>query len=49
MTGGVALNANMVKTMGEVLEMDVTAAPHCQAVGAIGAAVFAYERGTKRA
>lgn len=49
MTGGVALNANMVKTMSEVLEMEVIAAPHCQVVGAIGAAVFAYERGMKRA
>ncbi|MBN7773574.1 acyl-CoA dehydratase activase [Clostridium aminobutyricum] len=47
MTGGVALNENMVATMGSVLGMEVIAAPHPQAVGAIGAAVIAYERGQK--
>lgn len=44
MTGGVALNENMVKTMGEVLGENVFAAPHPQVAGAIGAAVFAYEK-----
>jgi predicted CoA-substrate-specific enzyme activase len=43
MTGGVALNADMVDTMGEVLGTPVTVVPHCQAVGAVGAALFAYE------
>ena len=47
MTGGVALNSNMVKTMGEVLGIPVTAAPHPQAAGAIGAAVLAWERAHK--
>lgn len=44
MTGGVALNADMVKTMGEALGKPVTAAPYPQIAGAIGAAAFAYER-----
>jgi predicted CoA-substrate-specific enzyme activase len=43
MSGGVALNANMVNAMEEVLGVPVTAAPHAQIVGAIGAAVLAYE------
>ncbi len=43
MTGGVALNRNMVQAMGEVLERNITAVPDCQAVGAIGAAVLASE------
>ena len=47
MTGGVALNANMVEAMGEALECKVTQAPDCQAAGAIGAACFAYEKGRK--
>lgn len=44
MTGGVALNKNMVKLMGDELGQLVVAAPYPQAVGAIGAAVFAYEK-----
>ena len=44
MTGGVALNKNIVKLMGEELGQLVVAAPYPQAVGAIGAAVFAYEK-----
>ena len=48
MTGGVALNDNMVRTMGEVLGVEVTAAPHCQAVGAVGAAILAYENYQKK-
>lgn len=43
MTGGVALNKDMVRAMSEELGCDVEVAPFCQAVGAIGAAVFAYE------
>lgn len=43
MTGGVALNSNMVSALSEELGFDIEIAPHCQAVGAIGAAVFAYE------
>ncbi len=44
MTGGVALNNNIVRLMGEELGQSVVAAPHPQAVGAIGAAVLAYEK-----
>jgi len=43
MTGGVALNSNMVEAMGEELGCEIRSAPNSQAVGAIGAAVFAYE------
>ncbi|MDR2157544.1 MAG: acyl-CoA dehydratase activase, partial [Clostridiales Family XIII bacterium] len=43
MSGGVALNANMVNAMEEVLGVPVVAAPHAQIVGAIGAAVLARE------
>jgi predicted CoA-substrate-specific enzyme activase len=47
MTGGVALNGNIVKTMSEVLEIPVTACPHPQTAGAIGAACYAFERHKK--
>lgn len=43
MSGGVAMNANMVNAMEEALGVPVAAAPHAQIVGAIGAAVLAYE------
>lgn len=43
MTGGVALNQDMVRAMAGELGCDVQVVPHCQAAGAIGAAVFAYE------
>lgn len=43
MTGGVALNRDMVRAMSKEMDCDVEVAPHCQAVGAIGAAAFAYE------
>jgi predicted CoA-substrate-specific enzyme activase len=49
MTGGVALNGDMVKTMARALEMSVTACPHPQAAGAIGAACYAMERYQKAA
>lgn len=44
MTGGVALNNNMVNVLGAELGSKVIAAPYTQAAGAIGAAVFAYEK-----
>ncbi|MDR2156936.1 MAG: acyl-CoA dehydratase activase [Clostridiales Family XIII bacterium] len=44
MSGGVALNRNMVKMLGNELGEPVVASPHPQEVGAIGAAVYAYER-----
>lgn len=47
MTGGVALNKNMVKILGEELGSKVVAAPHTQAAGAIGAALFAFEKASK--
>ena len=47
MSGGVALNRNMVQAMGEALEQNITAVPDCQAAGAIGAALFAYEKCNK--
>lgn len=43
MTGGVALNEDMVRAMSKEMGCEVEVAPHCQAAGAIGAAVFAYE------
>ena len=43
MTGGVALNNDMVRAMSMELGCEIEVAPYCQAVGAIGAAVFAYE------
>jgi len=44
MTGGVALNHNVVKILGEELSNNIIAAPETQSVGAIGAAVFAHEK-----
>lgn len=44
MTGGVALNNNMVKVLSSELGSEVIAAPYTQAAGAIGAAVFAFEK-----
>ena len=44
MTGGVALNENMVKAMARELKMSVEATPFPQLMGALGAAVFAHER-----
>ena len=43
MTGGVALNANMVDALSKEMGCAIEVVPHCQAAGAIGAAVFAYE------
>lgn len=47
MTGGVALNANVVDALSQELGCPVKVVPHCQAAGAIGAAIFAWEAGTK--
>lgn len=44
MTGGVALNADMVRSLSKELKTDVFPVAHAQAVGAIGAAVFAHEK-----
>lgn len=44
MTGGVALNNNIVNVLSIELGSKVIAAPYTQAVGAIGAAVFAFEK-----
>ena len=43
MTGGVALNANLVDALSKELDTPIEVVPHCQGAGAIGAAVFAYE------
>jgi predicted CoA-substrate-specific enzyme activase len=44
MTGGVALNSNMVNILGEELGHSVIACPDSQSVGSIGAAIFAFEK-----
>ena len=43
MTGGVALNPNMVEALSKEMGCEIEIVPHCQAAGAIGAAAFAYE------
>ena len=43
MTGGVALNRNLVEALSKEMECIIEVVPHCQAAGAVGAAVFAYE------
>ena len=47
MTGGVALNRNVVDALSKELGCLVEVVPHCQAAGAVGAAMFAWEAGTK--
>lgn len=42
-SGGVALNRSLVEVLSEELHRSVTPAPNAQAVGAIGAAIFARE------
>lgn len=44
MTGGVALNSNVVDALSRELDTPIEVVPHCQGAGAIGAAAFAYER-----
>lgn len=43
MTGGVALNANLVEALSIEMGCMIEVVPHCQAAGAVGAAVFAHE------
>jgi predicted CoA-substrate-specific enzyme activase len=43
MTGGVALNQNLVDLLEEELKLPITVAPFPQLTGAIGAAVYAWE------
>lgn len=47
MTGGVALNGNMVDALSKELKAEVKVVPHAQSVGAIGAAVIAWETAHK--
>ena len=44
MTGGVALNQDMVQVMAKELKHPIEATPHPQLAGAIGAADFAFEK-----
>ncbi len=44
MTGGVALNADMVQSLSKELQTPILPMEHCQGAGAIGAGVFAYEK-----
>ena len=44
MTGGVALNDDMVRSLSDELKTQVVPLEHCQGAGAIGASVFAYEK-----
>ena len=44
MTGGVALNQDMIRCLSEELKTTVIPVKHPQIAGAIGAAVFAYEK-----
>lgn len=48
MTGGVALNGSILDALGKELGEEVMRAPYPQMVGAIGAAVFAYENWNKK-
>lgn len=48
MTGGVALNSNFVDALSKELGYPVVVAPYTQKVGAIGAAVIAYETLNKK-
>lgn len=43
MTGGVALNNNLVEALSREMKCGIEVVPHCQAAGAVGAAVFAQE------
>jgi predicted CoA-substrate-specific enzyme activase len=43
-TGGVARNAGMVRALEERLNLNLNVAPQSQHIGAIGAALFAWER-----
>jgi predicted CoA-substrate-specific enzyme activase len=43
MTGGVALNEDMVNSLSKELGLEIEVLPNCQAIGAIGAATFAHD------
>jgi predicted CoA-substrate-specific enzyme activase len=43
-TGGVARNAGMIRALEERLQLKLNVAPESQHIGAIGAALFAWER-----
>ena len=43
MTGGVALNEDVVRALSDEIGYDIEVVPHCQSVGAIGAAVIGFE------
>ncbi len=44
MTGGVALNKGMIRALEETLGFDIETSEYCQLNGALGAAVFAYQK-----
>ena len=48
MSGGVALNAGVVRAMARELGCPIQVHPLCQSAGAIGAALFAWEKHTKK-
>lgn len=47
MTGGVALNRGMVRAMERALGFEVNTSEYCQLNGALGAALFAYQKAEK--
>lgn len=47
MSGGVAQNSGVVKAISDELRLPVQVAPNPQTIGALGAALFAYEAATK--
>lgn len=48
MSGGVALNKGLVKSLSEEIKMDILVHEDCQFVGALGAALFALEEVEKQ-
>lgn len=48
MTGGVALNCSLVDALAEELKIPITVPEHPQSMGALGAALFAWERFQKQ-
>ncbi|MBE6020342.1 MAG: 2-hydroxyglutaryl-CoA dehydratase [Clostridiales bacterium] len=48
MSGGVAMNESVVRSMEKHIGYDITVAPHPQTVGALGAALFALESFNKK-
>lgn len=48
MTGGVALNRNLVRAMEYELGRKIKTVPEAQSMGAIGAALYAFEKYTKK-